>query len=136
MERADRDAENRGIHIDHEHGDEGGVGVGEKRKRPGNDAGGLVKGEAGFLRGAQSGEVQVVRAPRGMTRNKQNNSRWHLLPLQQMIIFNIRNLLELLFSLISISLDTGRKLPQPGITAALRVLGHGHVVSLLLFRYQ
>lgn len=87
MERADRDAENRGIHIDHEHGDEGGVGVGEKRKRPGNDAGGLVKGEAGFLRGAQSGEVQVVRAPRGMTRNKQNNSRWH--PKQKCLIWAV-----------------------------------------------
>lgn len=87
VERADRDAENRGIHIDHDHGDEGGVGVGEKRKRPGNDAGGLVKGEAGFLRGAQSGEVQVIRAPRGMTRNKQNNSRWH--PKQKCLIWAV-----------------------------------------------
>lgn len=87
MERADRDAENRGIHIDHGHGDEGGAGVGEKRKRPGNDPGGLVKGEAGFLRGAQSGEVQVIRAPRGMTRNKQNNSRWH--PKQKCLIWAV-----------------------------------------------
>lgn len=87
MERADRDAENRGIHIDHDHGDEGGAGVGEKRKRPGNDPGGLVKGEAGFLRGAQSGEVQVIRAPRGMTRNKQNNSRWH--PKQKCLIWAV-----------------------------------------------
>lgn len=87
MERADRDAENRGIHIDHDHGDEGGVGVGEKRKRPGNDPGGLVKGEAGFLRGAQSGEVQVIRAPKGMTRNKQNNSRWH--PKQKCLIWAV-----------------------------------------------
>jgi hypothetical protein len=37
----------------------------------------LVKGEAGFLRGAEAGGVNVIRAPRGMTRNRQNASRWH-----------------------------------------------------------
>lgn len=81
VERADRDAENRGLHIDRDHVEGGGEedvggGGGKKRKR-GNHEGGLVKGEAGFLRGAQDGEVSVVRAPRGMTRNKQNTSRWH-----------------------------------------------------------
>ncbi|BCR90027.1 uncharacterized protein ACHE_51225S [Aspergillus chevalieri] len=75
MERADRDAENRGISIDRqaEEGEEMRDG-GRKRKRPNE---GLVKGEAGFLRGAQSSEVNVIRAPKGMTRNKQNTSRWH-----------------------------------------------------------
>jgi hypothetical protein len=37
----------------------------------------LVKGEAGFLRGAEASGVRVVRAPRGMSRNKANGSRWH-----------------------------------------------------------
>lgn len=48
--------------------------AGRKRKLPGQ---GFVKGEAGFLRGAEAGAVTVVRAPRGMSRNKENNSRWH-----------------------------------------------------------
>lgn len=48
--------------------------AGRKRKHPGQ---GLVKGEAGFLRGAEAGGVKVIRAPKGMTRNKQNASRWH-----------------------------------------------------------
>ena len=81
LERADRDAENRGIDLargqDKEDGEEGdiqGSGLSRKRKHPQQ---GLVKGEAGFLRGAESGQVNVIRAPRGMTRNKQNGSRWH-----------------------------------------------------------
>lgn len=78
VERAGRDAEVKGVQIDHSQGDEEGD---RKRRKTSNDAaggaGGLVKGEAGFLRGVQNGEVNVIRAPRGMTRNKQNNSRWH-----------------------------------------------------------
>ena len=81
LERADRDAENRGIELqrgsaaDGEEAEEAlESGAGRKRKHPGQ---GLVKGEAGFLRGAEAGAVKVMRAPRGMTRNKQNTSRWH-----------------------------------------------------------
>ncbi|CAI7641546.1 unnamed protein product [Penicillium pancosmium] len=86
LERAERDAENRGIDLAQtaaESADAAGSGelaqntgavAGQKRKHPG---GGLVKGEAGFLRGAEAGGVRVVRAPRGMSRNKANGSRWH-----------------------------------------------------------
>ncbi|OQE32059.1 hypothetical protein PENSTE_c001G05093 [Penicillium steckii] len=87
LERAERDAENRGIELGSataepdaesstgpEQGQSAAVSAGQKRKHPGQ---GLVKGEAGFLRGAEAGGVKVVRAPRGMTRNKANGSRWH-----------------------------------------------------------
>ena len=79
LERADRDAENRGIdlargQIEDDTDDTQEPGVGQKRKRPQQS---FVKGEAGFLRGAEAGAVNVLRAPRGMTRNKQNNSKWH-----------------------------------------------------------
>lgn len=73
LERAERDAENRGIPLDCEiKTDEADTGM--KRKRPNNW---LVKGEAGFLRGAKTAGVRVVRAPRGMTRNKENTSKWN-----------------------------------------------------------
>ncbi|KAL1886628.1 hypothetical protein Plec18167_000560 [Paecilomyces lecythidis] len=78
LERAERDVEHRGITLPSEqelalNGDEEGeVGAGKKRKRET-----LVKGEAGFLRGAEASGVRVVRAPRGMSRNKENTSRWH-----------------------------------------------------------
>lgn len=83
LERAERDVENRGIELargQDPQGEEGqddassGAGAGRKRKHPTQ---GLVKGEAGFLRGAEAGLVKVLRAPRGMSRNKQNTSRWH-----------------------------------------------------------
>ncbi|KAJ5670487.1 uncharacterized protein N7477_005850 [Penicillium maclennaniae] len=81
LERADRDAENRGIELQRGSAADGedtnealASGAARKRKHPGQ---GLVKGEAGFLRGAEAGAVKVMRAPRGMTRNKQNTSRWH-----------------------------------------------------------
>lgn len=80
MERADRVAENRGVPIDRDAVEGGEEDGGRRKRKRGNHDGpglGLVKGEAGFLRGAQDGEVNVVRAPRGMTRNKQNTSRWH-----------------------------------------------------------
>lgn len=81
MERAERDVENRGIelprgqfteNVDGEVTQESGGG--RKRKFPGQ---GLVKGEAGFFRGAETSAVKVARAPRGMSRNKENNSRWN-----------------------------------------------------------
>ncbi|KAJ5101975.1 polyketide synthase, partial [Penicillium alfredii] len=91
LERADRDSENRGIELargstlDTAEGEGASPGAdsgvqgssvvaGRKRKHPHQ---GLVKGEAGFLRGAEAGGVRVVRAPRGMSRNKMNHSRWH-----------------------------------------------------------
>ncbi|KAJ5165872.1 hypothetical protein N7492_006168 [Penicillium capsulatum] len=81
LERGERDAENRGIDLargrtmeNDEAEDSTDPAVGQKRKHPGQ---GLVKGEAGFLRGAEAGGVKVIRAPKGMTRNKQNASRWH-----------------------------------------------------------
>ncbi|KAA8652828.1 hypothetical protein EYZ11_007205 [Aspergillus tanneri] len=89
LERAEREAENRGIQIDperHKFADLAAVGLqhevneeddgARKRKRPNND-GGMVKGEAGFLRGAEDAGVTVVRAPKGMSRSKNNGSRWH-----------------------------------------------------------
>ena len=72
--------ENRGIDLtrgpatENEAEDARGFGAGRKRKYPQQ---GLAKGEAGFLRGAEAGAVKVIRAPKGMTRNKENNSRWH-----------------------------------------------------------
>lgn len=81
MERAERDVENRGIDLARGQVAEtmgaeeaAETGTGGKRKHPGQ---GFVKGEAGFLRGAEAGGVRVLRAPRGMTRNKENGSRWH-----------------------------------------------------------
>ncbi|CEJ58403.1 hypothetical protein PMG11_07060 [Penicillium brasilianum] len=85
LERAERDVENRGIELARGQvvpGEEGqdeasasaAAGAGRKRKHPTQ---GLVKGEAAFLRGAEAGRVKVLRAPRGMSRNKQNTSRWH-----------------------------------------------------------
>ncbi|KAJ5746245.1 hypothetical protein N7520_011427 [Penicillium odoratum] len=81
LERADREVENRGIDLARGQLPTGGdgddaqeTGPGRKRKIPQQ---GLVKGEAGFLRRAEAGAVTVIRAPRGMSRNKLNNSRWH-----------------------------------------------------------
>ncbi|CAG7925493.1 unnamed protein product [Penicillium olsonii] len=81
LERADREADNRGIDLargaQSEHPGADGTpepAAGLKRKHPGQ---GLAKGEAGFLRGAEAGGVTVIRAPKGMSRNKQNGSRLH-----------------------------------------------------------
>ncbi|PYH75749.1 hypothetical protein BO82DRAFT_437203 [Aspergillus uvarum CBS 121591] len=118
IERAGRDAENRGIRVDGdaagfvrdlavvgldsltstgtgerlegeggEVGGGGGGSVGGKRKRggfvggPGGPVGagagsGPAKGESGFLREVRNAGVKVIRAPRGMSRNKENGSRW------------------------------------------------------------
>ncbi|KAF4154373.1 hypothetical protein CNMCM8927_009364 [Aspergillus lentulus] len=89
LERAEREAEDRGIPLsgttaadpavlglEHELGQDGpDADAGRKRKRP--EQGGFVKGEAGFLRGAQNAGVRVIRAPRGMSRNKANASKWN-----------------------------------------------------------
>ncbi|KAF4237741.1 hypothetical protein CNMCM6805_006798 [Aspergillus fumigatiaffinis] len=87
LERAGREAEDRGIPLSGttaadpavlglEHEQDGpDAEAGRKRKRP--EQGGFVKGEAGFLRGAQNAGVRVIRAPRGMSRNKANASKWN-----------------------------------------------------------
>ncbi|KAL5046340.1 hypothetical protein BDW71DRAFT_65247 [Aspergillus fruticulosus] len=100
LERANRDAENRGVAVDGRQGvrEPGIVGLDEdelgqddagnvrKRKRAGPEAGnrngngferGLAKGEAGFLKRAAEARVRVIKAPRGMSRAKMNGSRWH-----------------------------------------------------------
>ncbi|KAJ6102396.1 hypothetical protein N7486_004823 [Penicillium sp. IBT 16267x] len=81
LERADREVENRGIDLGRGKASASGdgddaqeFGPDRKRKIPQQ---GLVKGEAAFLRRAEEGAVTVIRAPRGMSRNKLNNSRWH-----------------------------------------------------------
>ncbi|KAB8276195.1 hypothetical protein BDV30DRAFT_246879 [Aspergillus minisclerotigenes] len=93
LERAERDAENRGISVQPGtsgrgvdlavvglDGDEESAGVGSekgrKRRRVEGGSGGFVKGEFGFLRGAEEAGVTVLRAPRGMSRNKANASKW------------------------------------------------------------
>ncbi|KAL4756466.1 zinc finger HIT domain-containing protein [Aspergillus foveolatus] len=100
LERASRDAENRGVVVDGRQGvrEPGIVGLdedelgqddvmdGRKRKRAGPGAGngighgferGLAKGEAGFLKRAAEAGVRVIKAPKGMSRAKMNGSRWH-----------------------------------------------------------
>ncbi|GLA69553.1 hypothetical protein AtubIFM55763_009507 [Aspergillus tubingensis] len=102
IERAGRDAENRGIDVassgvrdleavgldagdvvdggvdDRKKGGAGaGAGAGGKRKRGGDTAGGGgTRAEMEFLRRAEERGVRVVRAPKGMSRNKGNGSRW------------------------------------------------------------
>lgn len=66
LERADRQAENRGVIL--ETPEENG-----KRKRAGHD---LAKGEISFQRAVENSGVNVLRAPKGMSRSKQNNSNW------------------------------------------------------------
>jgi hypothetical protein len=81
LERAEREVDNRGIDLagGAQTDDASSQGVqhqasGRKRKHPNQ---GLAKGEAGFLRGAEAAGVKVLRAPKGMSRNKQNGSRMH-----------------------------------------------------------
>ncbi|KAB8261819.1 hypothetical protein BDV32DRAFT_157814 [Aspergillus pseudonomiae] len=91
LERAERDAENRGISVQPGtsgrgvdlavvglDGDEesGRAETGRKRRRVEGGSGGFVRGEFGFLRGAEEAGVTVLRAPRGMSRNKANASKW------------------------------------------------------------
>ncbi|OQE94236.1 hypothetical protein PENNAL_c0004G08680 [Penicillium nalgiovense] len=81
LERAEREVDNRGIDISSgvqaDDGNPEGLAhptAGRKRKHPSQ---GLAKGEAAFLRGAENAGVRVLRAPKGMSRNKQNGSRLH-----------------------------------------------------------
>ncbi|KAG0161255.1 hypothetical protein PDIDSM_8789 [Penicillium digitatum] len=81
LERAEREIDNRGIDLaGSTQTDDGNFegfqhsSAGCKRKHPNQ---GLAKGEAAFLRGAETARVKVLRAPKGMSRNKQNGSRLH-----------------------------------------------------------
>ncbi|KAJ5977980.1 hypothetical protein N7501_001322 [Penicillium viridicatum] len=81
LERAEREVDNRGIDLaggaQLDDGSSEGLqnqAAGRKRKHPNQ---GLAKGEAAFLRGAETAAVKVLRAPKGMSRNKQNGSRLH-----------------------------------------------------------
>ncbi|KAE8356796.1 hypothetical protein BDV28DRAFT_65634 [Aspergillus coremiiformis] len=94
LERAERDAENRGISVQPGVSGRGVdlkvVGLdgdgdvttgterehGRKRRRVDGGRGAFVRGEVGFLRGVEEAGVTVLRAPRGMSRNKANASRW------------------------------------------------------------
>ncbi|KAL4964955.1 zinc finger HIT domain-containing protein [Aspergillus stella-maris] len=85
IERAGRDAEDRGVDLRGrvgglgEDGDGNGDGGRGKRKRGGQGHGqnqGLARGEAGFLRKAMESGVTVVKAPKGMSRAKANGSKW------------------------------------------------------------
>ncbi|OJJ77250.1 hypothetical protein ASPBRDRAFT_50184 [Aspergillus brasiliensis CBS 101740] len=96
IERAGRDAENRGIDVTAaggmrdleavglDHVSEGGkdgaatAAAGGKRKRGdgSSSGGGMTRAEMEFMRRAEERGVRVVRAPKGMSRNKGNGSRW------------------------------------------------------------
>lgn len=83
MERAGRDAENRGVR-------DAGPEDGRKRRRvaaPGAE--GLLKGEAPFLKAADDAGVRVVRAPRGMSRSKGNLSRWFAKYVWSLILWGV-----------------------------------------------
>ncbi|OJD22701.1 hypothetical protein ACJ73_05948 [Blastomyces percursus] len=78
VERAERNAENRGIALARADGDADGNDGGDSGGRQrGKQTEPLKKGEAGLLRGVEIAGVKVVRAPRGMSREKQNMSHWH-----------------------------------------------------------
>jgi hypothetical protein len=66
LERADRDAENRGVVL------ESFVNCGKlKRSRD------PVRGVSELQKGIETCGVTVVKAPKGMSRSKQNMSYWH-----------------------------------------------------------
>ncbi|KAJ5200357.1 Zinc finger HIT-type [Penicillium cf. griseofulvum] len=74
LERAEREVDNRGIDLTGGPQADDNEATGRKRKHPNQ---GLAKGEAAFLRGTETAGVRVLRAPKGMSRNKQNGSRLH-----------------------------------------------------------
>ncbi|KAJ5558823.1 Zinc finger HIT-type [Penicillium sp. DV-2018c] len=75
LERAEREVDNRGIDLSGgAQTDDTNAQAGRKRKHPNQ---GLAKGEAALLRGAEAARVTILRAPKGMSRNKQNGSRMH-----------------------------------------------------------
>lgn len=65
IERADRDTENREIDVDQGEGTRGG------RRN------GVIKRGSTFQNRAADSGVKVAKAPKGMTRNKQNLSSWN-----------------------------------------------------------
>ena len=62
IERAERDASARGVELNE---------PGERTRRD------LEKGEANLTRGLQAAAVMVERAPKGMSRRKENQTAWH-----------------------------------------------------------
>ena len=78
VERAERDAENRGIRIERDHSDD----IANRKRKRGVGADipeterGLAKGEAAILRRAADAGVTIIKAPKGMSRQKGNSSRW------------------------------------------------------------
>ncbi|KAL3487582.1 hypothetical protein BJX62DRAFT_213358 [Aspergillus germanicus] len=93
IERAEREAEDRGVDVsgkrvrdagvvglEHEeveehNKDRSGSGPGNKRKM--GPESGLSRGEAGFVRRAKECGVRVIKAPAGMSRGRVNGSKWH-----------------------------------------------------------
>ncbi|KAL2845053.1 hypothetical protein BJY01DRAFT_214497 [Aspergillus pseudoustus] len=89
IERAERDADDRGVDVsgkrvrnaevvglEHEEFEQVDKGkYGNKRKR--GPESGLSRGEAGFVRRAREGCVKVIKAPAGMSRGRVNGSKWH-----------------------------------------------------------
>ncbi|KAJ0422914.1 hypothetical protein BJY00DRAFT_279083 [Aspergillus carlsbadensis] len=89
IERAEREAEDRGVDVSGKRvRDAGAVGLeheeveevnrdrsGNKRKR-GPDSG-MSRWEAGFVRRAKGCGVRVIKAPEGMSRGRVNGSKWH-----------------------------------------------------------
>ncbi|KAK2763330.1 Box C/D snoRNA protein 1 [Arachnomyces sp. PD_36] len=65
IERADRETGNREIPLNREDG------------MPGRRGRNFMKGEPGFQKGIVERNIRVVRAPKGMSRSKQNSSRWN-----------------------------------------------------------
>ncbi|WEW57372.1 Box C/D snoRNA accumulation [Emydomyces testavorans] len=65
LERTDRDVQNRGLVLDD------GETAAKKRRT------GYFSRDASLLRGIEESGVDVIRAPKGMTRSKQNMSKWH-----------------------------------------------------------
>lgn len=68
LERAEVDAESRGIDLIPNPDPDGG-----KAKQRGD----MARGELPLQRGMENSGVHIVKAPKGMTRNKLNTSHWH-----------------------------------------------------------
>lgn len=82
LERAEREARARGFEdLEYGYMQDPRQNKNKKRKRDGGkgEEGNkkLARGELAFLRAAQEAGVKVERAPRGMSRNKENKSRVH-----------------------------------------------------------
>ncbi|OKL57780.1 hypothetical protein UA08_07140 [Talaromyces atroroseus] len=84
LERAEREADRRGIQLEHEYmldannqKASSSTSSRNKRKRGGVGAATLVRGELAFVRAAEAAGVKLARAPRGLSRQKANRSRVH-----------------------------------------------------------